>query len=104
MNFSNFGSVMAKANKLKNDLTKKIAEFDEKEFTISYQNDAIVVKLKGSLKLLDLKINPTLIDPEDATTLQEMVIEAINHAMDQVTEQKNQITSAMMPKGFGNLF
>ena len=78
-------------------MQKKLDEFNKREFEYDYSNGSIIVKLTGGLKIINLTINKTLVDPEDTITLQEMITEAINNAIALVNEQKEEIA----PSGSG---
>ncbi|WEK83155.1 MAG: YbaB/EbfC family nucleoid-associated protein [Mycoplasma sp.] len=93
----NLNNLMQQAQKMQKEYSKKLAEFEAKEFEYDYSNGSVVVKMSGALKIVSLKINPTLIDPEDPLTLEEMVSEAINNAMELVSEQKDDL----LPKNPG---
>jgi DNA-binding YbaB/EbfC family protein len=41
----------------------------------------VVVKISGDQQVLDVKIDPEAVDPEDVEILQEMVLAAVNDAM-----------------------
>jgi DNA-binding YbaB/EbfC family protein len=93
--------MMAQAQKLQKELTKKLAEFDEKVFEYDYKNGSVVVQITGASQIVDLKINLVLIDPEDASTLQDMVSEAINSALTGVKEDRDLIQKSVAPNGGG---
>ena len=77
--------------KMQKDLMKKMEEFGEKEFDYDYMNGSVVVKITGNLKILSLNINETLIDPTDKITLQEMIAEAINEAIEAVNNARQDL-------------
>lgn len=89
----NFNNLMQQAK----NMQKKLDEFNKREFEYDYSNGSVIVKLTGDLRIINLTINKTLIDPEDPITLQEMVAEAINSAMALVNEQKEEV----VPSGTG---
>ncbi len=89
----NFNNLMQQAKIMQ----KKLDEFNKREFEYDYSNGSIIVKLTGGLKIINLTINKTLVDPEDTITLQEMITEAINNAIALVNEQKEEIA----PSGSG---
>lgn len=89
----NFNNLMQQAK----NMQKKLDEFNKREFEYDYSNGSVIVKLTGDLRIINLTINKTLIDPEDQITLQEMVAEAINSAMALVNEQKEEV----VPSGAG---
>ena len=63
-----------------------------------------MVTIYGNGVIKSIEINKTLIDPEDPITLQEMVVEAVNSASEQVKAKAEEIQSSMMPAGMGGLF
>ena len=95
--------MLAQAQKMQKELQKKQQEFYAKEFEMDYKG-SITVNIMGDGTIKSIKINKALIDPEDPITLQEMVVEAVNAAIEDVKRQLDEITSSMMPAGFGGLF
>ena len=77
--------------KMQKDLMKKMEEFGEKEFDYDYMNGSVVVKITGNLKILSLNINETLIDPTDKMTVQEMIAEAMNEAIEAVNNARQDL-------------
>ena len=87
---ANFNNA-ANLQRMQKELMKKMEEFGDKEFDYDYMNGSVVVKLTGSLKILNLTINETLIDPTDKITLQEMIAEAINEAIEAVNNARQDL-------------
>ncbi|MCQ3907368.1 MAG: YbaB/EbfC family nucleoid-associated protein [Mycoplasmoidaceae bacterium] len=100
----NMNQIMAQAQKLQREMQKKLEELYKQDFTYDYQNGSVMVTIYGNGVIKSLEINKTLIDPEDPITLQEMVVEAINSASEQVKAKADDIQSSMMPQGMGGLF
>ena len=51
----------------------------------------VTIKASGDLQILDVKIDPAALDPEDAEILQDMVLAAVNEALraaQQLAEQR----------------
>ncbi|MEG0123922.1 MAG: YbaB/EbfC family nucleoid-associated protein [Malacoplasma sp.] len=92
----NIQKMMQEAKKMQNDLEKKIKEFNDNDFEFNYKN-TILIKIKGSLEIVSIDINKTLIDPDDKKMLEEMIVESINSAISDVTEKKNKVTKIAMP-------
>lgn len=93
----NLQKLMAEAKKMQANIDKKISEFDQKEFDFSYKN-YINIKIKGSLQIVKIEIDKQLVDPDDKTILEEMVVEAVNEAISNVAKEKDKITQSVMPK------
>jgi len=94
--------MLAQVQKMQKELQKKQQEFFNKEFEVDYKNGSVVVNIMGSKKIAGIKINPALIDPEDPITLQEMVAEAINQAIETIEEMEKDLMPNM--GGLGGLF
>lgn len=92
----NMQKMLQEAKTMQQKLNKKLAEFDKEEFEYVYKK-SITIKLKGNLEILKIDIDKSLIDPDDKTMLEEMVAEALNEAIESITEEKENITKSMMP-------
>lgn len=88
--------MMQQAQKAQRDLQKKMEEFEQKEFEFDYKNGSVVVQINGGCKITNLKINKTLIDPEDPVMLQEMLCEAVNSAIESILADRDEIQSSVM--------
>ncbi|MDR0674972.1 MAG: YbaB/EbfC family nucleoid-associated protein [Mycoplasmataceae bacterium] len=94
----NINQMMQQAQKMQREIQKKIEEFEQKEFEFNYKNGSVVVNMTGAGKITKLVVNPTLIDPEDKITMEEMIAEAINLGYDSIQEDKNVIQQSAVPK------
>lgn len=94
MNLQKMAEMMKKAQR---EVEKKLSEFEEKTYDFDYKNGAVIVLIKGNLKIEKITINPTLIDPEDKTMLEEMIVEAVNNAVSEIEKQRDALASSSMP-------
>jgi DNA-binding YbaB/EbfC family protein len=90
--------MMAQAQKMQRVLEEKLKEFDQKVFEFDYKNGSIVVQMSGDSMIQKVTINKTLIDPEDAITLEEMIAEAINQATLSIKEDREAIQDSVTNK------
>jgi DNA-binding YbaB/EbfC family protein len=98
-------NMMGQVKKLQKELEKKLEEFYEKEFEYDYKNGSVIINILGSGKIVGIKINKVLIDPDDQNTLEEMTCEAVNYEISGVNDDKNAIERSIMPQGMpGGLF
>ncbi|MDR1991293.1 MAG: YbaB/EbfC family nucleoid-associated protein [Mycoplasmataceae bacterium] len=95
----NINLMMQQAQKLQREMQKKMEAFEKKEFEFDYKNGSVIVNMTGAGKITKLTVNPTLVDPEDKITMEEMIAEAINQGYDSIQEDKNEIQQSSMPKG-----
>lgn len=82
---------MQEAKKMQDNIEKKMKEFNESDFEFNYKS-SIITKIKGSFEVVSIDINKDLIDPDDKTMLEEMIAEAINIAIIDISKKKNEIT------------
>ncbi|MEA2494592.1 MAG: nucleoid-associated protein EbfC, partial [Thermoleophilaceae bacterium] len=65
----------------------------------------IAVKMSGDIELLEIKIDPEAVDPEDVEMLQDMVLAAVNEAIRSAQElaasKMNQAAGGMGGLGGG---
>jgi DNA-binding YbaB/EbfC family protein len=90
----NINNLMAQAQKMQKDLSKKIGEFEKKEFSYDYKNGSVVVNIKGDFTITKIDINKVLIDPEDSQLLEEMIAEAVTAAVKGVKNDRDEIQGA----------
>jgi DNA-binding YbaB/EbfC family protein len=84
---------------MKNQMEKKQREIEAKELEVSSNGGAIKVKMLGSKQLTGLEIAKDLIDPEDKEMLEDMLMVAINEAINKIDEE----VSAVMGSVTGGL-
>ena len=82
----NINSLMKEAKKMQADLEKSQTELAAKEFEASAGGGAVSVKVNGEKKILDLKLQKDVVDPDDVEMLQDLIITCINQAFKQVDD------------------
>ena len=106
--FKNLGN-MADLFKQAQDMQKKMAESQERleEITVTGESGAGMVHVEMSAKgiIKSLKIDPSLVNPNDIEILQDLVTSAINdakHKADTATAtEMEKVTGALsLPAGF----
>ena len=93
----NMQAIMQQAQKMQKDLEKKKGELEKKEFTGSSELVDVVFTGDKKLKSVNIKIEGTL-DEDDKEVLQDMMVIAINNAMNKIDKEKDSILGA-----YGNL-
>ncbi|MCF0218050.1 MAG: YbaB/EbfC family nucleoid-associated protein [Malacoplasma sp.] len=92
----NMQKMLRDAKALQDKLDKKLKEFESEEFQFDYKN-TIKIRILGSCQILKIEIDKQLIDPDDKSMLEEMVVEAINEAYTAINNEKEEITNQYMP-------
>ncbi len=96
--------LMAEAQKMQAELTKKMKEFDEKLFDFDYKG-FVKLKIYGSLKIKSIQIvNDAIIDKGDKETLEDIISETINNAIQALIKGKTEITNKIAGPGIDGLF
>jgi DNA-binding YbaB/EbfC family protein len=77
---------------------------EELEVEGSSGGGMVIARMNGQKQLLDLRIDPEVVDPEDIEMLQDMVVAAINDAArradEELQEQMKGLTGGMgLPPG-----
>ena len=82
----NINSLMKEAKKMQADLEKSQTELAAKQFEASAGGGAVSVKVTGEKKVLDLKLEKDVVDPDDVEMLQDLIVTCLNQAFKQVDD------------------
>jgi DNA-binding YbaB/EbfC family protein len=82
------GALTQRVREMQGDLTSVRGELLSLEGRGSAGNGAVTVAVVGEGLLADLFIDPSVIDPDDAHGLADMVMEAVNEASRNLGEQR----------------
>ena len=89
----NMNNLLKQAQKMQADMQKQQEELESKEVEASVGGGAVVVKMNGKKELVDIAIKPEVLDPDDVEMLQDLVLSAVNQAINEVDElQKSQMS------------
>jgi len=81
--------MMAQVQKMQQEMQKAQEEIAKETVTASAGGGAVKATMSGSLELISLEINPEVLDPEDAEMVQDMVLAAVNEALNGAQELAN---------------
>lgn len=79
-------AMIRQAQKMQENMSQLQEELDEKEYTVSAGGGMVTVSINGKKEILNIEINPDIIDPDDAETLQDILTAAVNEAIKTVEE------------------
>ncbi|HDR90913.1 MAG TPA: YbaB/EbfC family nucleoid-associated protein [candidate division Zixibacteria bacterium] len=85
--------------KLQQDMERMQAELAEKEVKATAGGGMVTAIVNGGMELVDVKIDPEVIDPEDPEMLEDLIIAAVNEAM----AKANEMAQSEMAKLTGGL-
>lgn len=77
----NMQNLMRQAQKMQEDLKRKQEEVANTEFEVSAGGGAITVTATGDKKISSIKIKQEVVDPEDVEMLEDLVLTAVNEAI-----------------------
>ena len=86
----NIQQLMQQAQRMQHQMAQKQAELAEKTVTAQSGGGMVTATVNGAHELLELSIDPDVIDPEDKEMLEDMVVAAVNQAMQQAEEMAQQ--------------
>jgi len=77
----NMNDMMRQVQQMQADMAKAQEELKNESVEASAGGGMVTVKVSGELEVLELRIDPGAVDPEDVELLQDMVQAAVNEAV-----------------------
>ena len=74
-------AMMKQAQKMQQELLRMQEEQENKTYSATTGGGMVTASVNGKHEVVELKINPEAVDPDDVEMLQDMVIAAVNEAM-----------------------
>lgn len=87
MGGANMNNLLKQAQKMQKDMENMQKELEEKNFEFSTGGGAVVVLVNGKNQVLDIKIKPEVLDPDDVEMLQDLILSAVNGALNKAQEE-----------------
>ena len=99
----NMNAMLRQAQKMQENMEKAREALDAKEYEFSAGGGAVTAKVSGKKELVSLAIKPDVIDPEDPELLSDLIIAAVNGALNLATqdseEQMKKLTGGLSMPG-----
>ena len=92
----NMGKMMKQARQMQERMNKLMEEL---EVEGSAGGGMVTVKMNGQKQIIDMVIDPEVVDPEDVEMLQDMIMASINQATEKVDEELQGQMGGMLPPG-----
>ena len=86
----NRNQMMAQARKMQEQLLAAQQKAAATEVSASAGGGAVKVTATGDLRLTSLTIDPAAVDPEDVEMLQDMILAAVNDALESAEQMASQ--------------
>ena len=87
---NNMNQMMKQVKKMQEQMMKAQEELGTKTIEGTAGGGVVTVSVNGHKKLLDIKIKPEAVDPEDVEMLQDLVLTSVNDALSKADELANQ--------------
>jgi hypothetical protein len=102
----NLNKLMKQAQKMQEEMAKTQAELEEKTVEVSAGGGKVKVTANGAGDVLAIKIDKTVVDPEDVEILEAMILSGVQQAIAQGKElassEMSKLTGGMgLPPGLG---
>ena len=98
----NMNNLMKQAQRMQRQMEESQKELETKEFKASAGGGAVEATVTGNKKLVGITIAQDAVDPDDVEMLQDMIVAAINEAMDQAEKAQGDMMGKMTG-GLGGL-
>ncbi len=95
----NMNNMMKQYQRMQRKLEETQEELSKKEYVAQAGGGAVKITVSGEKKVTKVEISPDALDPEDAETLEEMIMAATNQALGDMDadsqQQMGQLTGGM---------
>ena len=81
---NNMNQMLKQAQQMQDKITDLQADLEQREFTGTAGGGVVQVVINGKRNVLKLDIKPEVVDPEDIEMLQDLIISAINEAVNNI--------------------
>lgn len=82
----NMNNLMATAQKMQRDLARIQEELKERMVEGSAADGAIKVVASGAQEVVSIRLDSAVVDPDDVETLEDLLIVAVNQALEKARE------------------
>lgn len=99
MGGGNMNNLLKQAQKLQKQMEEAKAQAEKQTIEASSGGGAVTATVNGKKQLLDIQIKPEVVDPDDIEMLQDLVIAAVNEAINKadtmMNDQMGKLTGGM---------
>ena len=88
--------LMKQTKKVQREMAQKQEELAKRSFVASTVGGMVTAKVNGKQELLELKIEPDVVDKSDIAMLQDLIIAAVNEAHRRAAEDMQKEMSSLM--------
>jgi DNA-binding YbaB/EbfC family protein len=100
-----FGNIMKEAQKLQQQMAAMQEEIGKREVEATAGGGMVTVRVNGKQELLSIKLDPEVINKDDAQMLEDLVLAACNEALrksrELVQQELGKLTGGLKIPGMG---
>ncbi len=109
MGFGKMKKMMKQVQKMQAEMAKIQKDLEEQSYEATSGGGVVKVIVNGKNEMLDIQINPEVLDPDDVEMLQDLILAATNEALKKAQEtmstEMNKLTGNMKIPGMpGGMF
>ena len=86
----NMANLMKQAQKMQRQMEEQAKEMETKEFSATAGGGAVEVTVSGSKKILKVKLDEEVVDPDDIEMLEDLIVAATNEALRKMEEDSQE--------------
>ena len=97
----NMQNLLKQAQKIQEDMQNMSAELEERTYTATAGGELVSATVKGTKHITEITISPDVVDPDDIEMLQDLVVAAVNSAIEAAekdSEEEMAKIQAQMPQ------
>lgn len=99
----NMNAMVKQAQRMQDEIVELQNDIEAREFTATVGGGAVEVVLTGKKTIKSLNIKPEVVNPEDIDMLQDLIISAVNEAVNNIEavteEEMNKVTGGVSLPG-----
>ena len=99
----NMSAMLRQAQKMQEDMAALQEDLDSREYSVKAGGGMVEVQINGKKEILNISIQPEIVDPDDIETLSDILVAAVNEAIKRVettnTTEMEKITKGMNMPG-----
>ncbi|MDR1254153.1 MAG: YbaB/EbfC family nucleoid-associated protein [Oscillospiraceae bacterium] len=92
---NNLQQIAKQAQKLQDDMKKVTEQLETKEYKSTADGGNVEATVTGKFEVKELKIKKAIIDPDDTEMLTDLVIVAVNEALNLAKNEKEEVIEKM---------
>jgi len=94
----NMDAMMRKVQQFQSEREALAEDLENREYEVAAGGGAVKISIGGNRRIKNISIDPEIIDPDDAETLQDIIVAAVNEAIGKVEDEAATEMSALADK------